>query len=242
MTNGSVASGLPRRALLPHLDHDEPLPSSDRVYRGVRAYILNGTLAPGTRLVEVQLAGQFEVSRTPVREALKRLATEGLVALDPVRGMVVRDINPAEAEDIYVIREMLDGLGARLAAERISEASLAKLRVLTELMQEAADDHRWAAVVQMNISFHDVLYSAARNERLSLIARSLEEAVRRFSTMAFANPERVGEVILEHIEIIRALEAGDPDQAEAVTRQHMVRARAHMSGLVQPGSPPAVVA
>jgi DNA-binding GntR family transcriptional regulator len=142
----------------------------------------------------------------------------------------VRDINPAEAQDIYAIREVLDGLGARLAARHISAGSLAKLKVLTELMQEAAHDHRWEAVVQMNISFHEVLYSAANNERLSLIARSLEETVRRFSSLAFSDPQRVAEVIREHQEIIRALQEGDPDQAEAVTRQHMVRASSHMSG------------
>jgi DNA-binding GntR family transcriptional regulator len=232
----AVSPGPADGTLVARLEQDDSLPSSDRVYRGLRKYILNGTLAPSTRLVELQLASQFDVSRTPVREALKRLAAEGLVALDPVRGMVVREINPAEAEDIYVIREVLDGLGARLAAGRISAGSLAKLHVLTELMQEAADDHRWEAVVQMNISFHEVLYSAANNERLSLIARSLEETVRRFSTMAFSHPERVAQVIHEHQEIIRALEEGDPDRAEAVTRQHMVHARSHMSGLSEAGN------
>lgn len=213
------------------LDQDDALPSGDRVYRALRTGILDGTLAPATRLVEVQLASQFEVSRTPVREALKRLAAEGLVALDPVRGMVVREIDSREAEDIYVIREMLDGLVGRLAAERISPAALAKLRLLTELTQQAADHRSWAAIVQMNISFHEVLYTAAANERLSAIGRSLEESVRRFSSMAFNTPERVCEVIQEHTEIIEALEARDPDRAEAVARWHMVRARSHMSTL-----------
>lgn len=213
------------------LEHDDMLPSSDRVYRAIRKDILNGTLPPAARLVELQLASQLDVSRTPVREALKRLAAEGLVALDPVRGMVVREINPSEAEDIYMIREVLDGLSARLAAERISPTALGKLHVLTELMQQAADDHRWEAVVQMNISFHEVLYSAAGNERLSLIARSLEESVRRFSTMAFSHPERVADVIEEHAEIIHSLEERDPDRAEQITRRHMIQARMHMSGL-----------
>lgn len=215
------------------LDQEDALPNGDRVYRAVRKDILNGTLPPATRLVEVQLASQFEVSRTPVREALKRLAAEGLIVLDPVRGMVVREIDAREAEDVYVIREMLDGLGSRLAAQRISPAALTKLRVLTELMQQAAEHHSWAAVVQMNISFHEVLYRAAGNERLSAIGRSLEESVRRFSAMAFTTPERVGEVIQEHTEIIDALEAHDADRAEAVTRQHMVRARLRMSALAR---------
>jgi DNA-binding GntR family transcriptional regulator len=200
----------------------------------LRKYILNGTLAPSSRLVELQLAGQFEVSRTPVREALKRLAAEGLVALDPSRGMIVREVDRSEAEEIYMIREVLEGLAARLAAQRITPEMIAKLRVLAELMQEAADEHRWEAVVQMNISFHKTLYGAAGSEQLASIARSLDETVRRFSTMAFTVPERVTEVTREHVNIIRALEDGDPDRAEAAARQHVLRARQNLAVLFPP--------
>src|SRR5690242_16601242 len=97
-----------------------PSRSSERVYRGLREQILTGNLAPAVRLVELQLAQHFAVSRTPVREALKRLIAEGLVVADANRGMIVRDVDPAEVEDIYVVRESLDGLAARLAATHCS--------------------------------------------------------------------------------------------------------------------------
>src|SRR5579862_2474639 len=86
------------------------LPSSERVYRTLRDHIVEGKLLPGTRLVELDLAAQFASSRTPVREALARLTAEGLVAQDPQRGTVVRELDAEEAEEIYVLREAIDGL------------------------------------------------------------------------------------------------------------------------------------
>lgn len=207
------------------------LPSSERVYRGIRQQILNGVLGPGARLVELQLASQFEVSRTPVREALKRLSAEGLVAMDAVRGLVVREVDQSEAEDIYLIREVLDGLAARLASQRATPADRSKLTVLTELMRESARAERWEAVVQMNVAFHEVLYAAAHNEPLSAMGRTLQDAVRRYSAMAFTSPVRLQEVLDEHDQIARALSDGDPDRAESIARDHMVRARENLSAL-----------
>lgn len=207
------------------------LPSSERVYQGLKDQILAGALAPNARLVELHLASQFQVSRTPVREALKRLAAEGLVSVDPLRGMVVRDVDPVEIEEIYVIREVLDGLAAKLAAERITAADLTKLHLLMEMMRDAVRAQRWEAMVQANIKFHEVIHSAAGNQRLSVLTRSLQDFVRRFSSKAFASPERDDEVLEEHEEIVRALEARDPEAAEAASRRHVAGARAFLSRL-----------
>lgn len=213
-------------------DGASSLPSSERVYQDLRDQILTGVLVPNERLVELQLASEFNVSRTPIREALKRLAAEGLVSVEPLRGTVVRDIDATEVEDIYTIREVLDGLAVNLAAQRITAPDLAKLHLLGELMQESARARRWEAVVQINIKFHEVLYSAARNERLALIARSLQDAVHHYSSMAFTDPERVAEVLEEHEEIVAALETRDAKQAEALARRHMARARSNLSRLL----------
>lgn len=208
---------------------DATLPSSERVYGALRHQILSGELKPNQRLVELQLAGQFGLSRTPVREALKRLSAEGLVALDPVRGTIVRHVDAAEVEDIYAIREALDGLAARLAATYGSDGDIAKLQLIAELMEESAHAGHWEAIVQINIMFHEVLYSASHNERLAAMARSLQDAVRQYSSLVFTDPDRVGEVVREHAEIVAALEARDPDRAEAACRGHMDRAREHMA-------------
>jgi len=196
-------------------DEAVPVPNSERVYRALRDQILTGALAPLTRLVELQVAQQFAVSRTPVREALKRLIAEGLVVDHALRGMVVRDVDPTEVEDIYIIREVLDGLAARLAASRATPTDLTRLHLLMELMEESAAAQRWEAVVQINIKFHEVLYSAAGNDRLALIGRSLQDAVRRYSPRALSNPERVAAVLQEHAEIVQAIEGHELDVTEA---------------------------
>ena len=99
---------------------NDGLPSSELVYRRFKDQIISGDLAPGSRLIELNIAADFGVSRTPVREALKRLAAENLVLADPARGMIVHAPDAGEIEDVFVVREALDGLAARLAAHRIT--------------------------------------------------------------------------------------------------------------------------
>lgn len=205
------------------------LPSSERVYRGLREQILNGKMEPGSRLVELQIASQFGVSRTPVREALQRLTSEGLASMEPLRGMVVRTVDAQQIEDIYEIREVLEGLAARLAALRANEGDLAKLRLLTEMMEESARFQRWEALVQANIKFHEVICGASGNERLAQMARSLQEFVRQSSSGAFANAGRVDEVLKEHTEIVAALEEHDPEHAESAARKHLFEARCDLA-------------
>jgi DNA-binding GntR family transcriptional regulator len=206
-------------------------PSSERVYREIRRMILSGALEPNARMVELQLASQFGVSRTPIREALKRLVAEDLVSVDPLRGMVVRDVDSIELEEIYIIREALESLAARLAAERVTPTDLAKLRLLMDLMRDSQRAGHWEAFVQANIKFHDIVHHAAGNRRLRLLTGSLQDFVRRFSTTAFNNPERGLEVLAEHEKIIAALEARSPEEAEAAARGHVSSARAFLSDL-----------
>jgi len=206
---------------------DLSLPSSERVYRSLRDLILEGQLPPGSRLVELELAQQFESSRTPVREALTRLSGEGLVSVDSARGMVVREVDPAEAEEIFVIREVIEGLAGRLAAPRISEDGLTKLRVIMDTQRECLQDGDWPELMRANRRYHDVIYRASGNAHLLEMAGNLHDLVRTFSMRCFANPER-GQVVLdEHERIAAALAAHDPDLAEAASKEHIARARAH---------------
>lgn len=211
------------------LSVEAPVPSSERVYQALRHRILAGMLEPGSRLVELQLATEFTVSRTPVREALKRLTAEGLIRVDPVRGIVVSDVDARELEEIFVVREVLDGLAARLAAGRVSSTDLTKLHLLMDMMRDAVRTGQWEGMVQANIKFHDVLHQAAGNERLRHLTRNLLDFVRRFSNEAFASQERASEVLAEHEEIIRAMETRDPDLAEKVARRHVESAREYIT-------------
>jgi DNA-binding GntR family transcriptional regulator len=195
------------------------------VYRSLKEQIVSGTLAPDTRLIELAIAADFGVSRTPVREALKRLAAENLVLADPARGMVVHAPDAREIEDVFVVREALDALAARLAARRITPSELGRLRVILESMSDAIVAGKREAVVVANMRFHDVIYGAAGNGMLERLGRDLREFVRRFTTLPFASPERVNDVLTEHRAIVAALEAHDPEAAEAASREHLSAAR-----------------
>jgi DNA-binding GntR family transcriptional regulator len=183
--------------------------------------ILDGELPPQTRLVEIQLAEQFEVSRTPVREALKRLAAEQLVLSDAVRGLIVHAPEPHEIEDVYRVRDALDALAVRLAAVRITADEVQHLRLVLDSMAEAIDQQRIDLVVNANIAFHDVIYRAAGSATLWRLARELSDFVRRFSSGAFSSPGRSSAVLREHEAILDALERHDQDAAAAASSQHL---------------------
>ncbi len=206
----------------------EGLSSSELVYRRLREDIIAGRLAPGTRLVELNIAADFGVSRTPVREALKRLTAEKLVLSDPTRGVIVHAPDASEIEDVFVVREALDALAARLAAHRITPSELARLRVIVDAMRRAIRAGRREQVVLANQRFHDVIYAAAGNEMLARVASDLRDFVRRFTTLPFASPDRVEHVLAEHEAILEALAAHDPEAAEAASRRHLEAAREYL--------------
>ena len=211
-----------------HVARKDGLQSSEFVYRSLKEQIISGALAPEMRLIELAIAAEFGVSRTPVREALKRLAVENLVLSDPARGMVVHAPDAREIEDVFIVREALDGLAARLAAHRITPSELARLRVVVDSMEQAIAEGRREQVVVANTHFHDVIYGAAGNEMLERLGRDLREFVRRFTTLPFASPERVDHVLTEHRDIVEALERHDPEAAEAASRAHLGAAREYV--------------
>jgi DNA-binding GntR family transcriptional regulator len=204
---------------------ESPFPSSERVYQGLRHKILYGTLGPGSRLTEVQVAKDFNVSRTPVREAVRRLTAEGLLTVDPVRGMIVSQLDADELDEILVIRESLEGLATRLATERVAVVDIAKLDLMIDLMRESARTGQWDALSASNTKFHDLIHTTAGNTRLRLTLRNLMDFSRRFSVQAFSSPERCQIVIEEHDQIARALEARDAAAADELARAHITGAR-----------------
>jgi len=207
---------------------DDGLPSSELVYRRLKDQIVSGKLAPDSRLVELSIAAEFGVSRTPVREALKRLAAEKLVLADPARGMVVHAPDATEIEDVFIVREALDGLAARLAAHRITPSELSRLRLIVESMRQAIASDRREQVVVANQRFHDIIYAAAGNPMLARIAGDLRDYVRRFSTLPFASPDRVEHVLAEHEAILAALEQHDPEAAHRASDVHLAAAREYL--------------
>ncbi|MEA2622526.1 MAG: hypothetical protein QOH61_1436 [Chloroflexota bacterium] len=212
-------------------ERKDGLPSSERVYRRMKEMIISGELPPHTRLVELQFAAEFGVSRTPVREALKRLTADKLVNADPVRGLVVHEPEPEEIQEVYLVREVLEGLATRLAAQRITPEEIRRLRAILDSMHEGLETGRAEVVVNANLAFHDVVYRAAGNATLTRLARDLSDFVRRFSTEAFNSGPRVSTVFDEHEAILTALENHDVASADAASARHLHAASEYVSGL-----------
>ena len=157
------------------LDSYKPL--RELVCEHIREAIINGVFAPGERLMEIQMADEMGVSRTPVREAIRKLEMEGFVVMIPRRGTYVSNMSIKDINDVYEIRISLDTLAAGLAAERISDEELEELQRLLVQVGNAIEENDMAKVVEADIEFHDVLYRASRNERLRNIINNLREQI-----------------------------------------------------------------
>ena len=197
---------------------------SDAVYRTIREAILQGTLSPGARLGEEDLARRFAVSRTPVREAVLRLEAERLAERNSRRGLTVAGVTPEEILEIYVVRQALDGLAARVAAESARPADIAELRWLNDELRSAVSSAPIDTLSRLNLAFHEAMYKAGHNEFLLELIKTAHDRVRRFPGTTLSQPDRPQAVVQEHAEIIDAIERRDGQRAEEIASRHMGRA------------------
>lgn len=184
----------------------------------LRRAILNGELTGGTRLVQAEIASSLNVSTTPVREALRDLAAEGLIHFDPHRGAVVEQMTDEELREIYTIRRVLEPAALRLAARNMTKEQLQELRRLHDGMANEALD-TW---VDHNREFHMTMYEPARSPRLLSIIRSLEDAsIMTVGASLNSVPGLRDEAIRDHDRILTALENDDIDGAAAAIEEHL---------------------
>lgn len=194
--------------------------------RGVlRGAILSGDLVGGTRLVQAELASMLEVSTTPVREALRELASEGLIRFDPHRGAVVQELSGEELREIYAIREILEPVALRQAVPKLTDDVIERLRALHAEMGRIPHSADW---VEANRSFHMAIYEAAASPRLAAIIRGLEDASVMYIGASLKEvPDLRDAAIDDHAAILDALERRDADAAvEAVVRHLSLAIRA----------------
>ena len=191
----------------------------------IRQAIVDGRLAPGQRLTEERLARELGISRTPVREALKVLQSEGLVDAAPNRSATVRAYEPGDLEDIYQLRALLEGYAARRAAGRLSDEKLLALRASCERFEamSLADDLR--EVVRENFVFHNTILEAAGSTRLSGMVRQVVELPLVYKSYVWYSPEQARISQHYHRQITRALERRDAERAELVMKEHVLEAR-----------------
>jgi DNA-binding GntR family transcriptional regulator len=196
-------------------------PLRDQVRNELRARIADGRVTPGERLYEKAIAEELGVSRIPVREAIRMLQSEGLVSVQPRRGVLVRRLDRQAVQDLFDVREALDVLAARLAAERAGPQGVRALGRLIEAGRRALESGDDEAIARTNTAFHDELYRLAGNE---LIPEVLEPLMGRLHWLFRQNvePQRV---FAEHEELYRALATHDPDHAAEVALEHIRASR-----------------
>jgi DNA-binding GntR family transcriptional regulator len=198
--------------------------AGEAMYVTLREAILSGVLLPGERLGEEQLATLFQRSRTPVREAIRRLESERLTERSNGRGFIVGRITRDEVLEVYAVRGALDALAARLAAHSILPMELEQLRWLNTQLRDAAAKEDFARMLELNMEFHEAVCSAGRNALLLQFMRQIHDWVRRFPRSTFSHPGRADAANEEHDELILALQQRDVDKAERLAREHMERA------------------
>jgi DNA-binding GntR family transcriptional regulator len=200
------------------MSDDSELPQGQSAYRRLLEDIRAGTLLPGMRLRETDLADRLGISRTPVREAIRQLEADGLVIHLPRQGATIRSLDHAEVVELYEMRAVLEGTAARLAARAASDIELAELAALNA---ELAATPAGPQAREVNRQFHRSLLDAARNRFLLKSMSALQKTLLILGPTTLADPDRAMAAVAEHAAVLAALEARDGAGAEAAMRAHV---------------------
>jgi DNA-binding GntR family transcriptional regulator len=196
-------------------------PRYDDVVSGIRDMIIEGELAPGPRISERELCARFGVSRTPLREALKVLASEGLVELTPNRGARVIRLTEADARDMFEVMGTLEGLAGELAAARITAEEIAEIKALHYQMALHHARRELMPYFRLNQEIHRKIFEIGRNRTLIGIYRGLAGRIRRPRYLANISPSRWAEALKEHEAILATLEARDGQALGRILKNHL---------------------
>ncbi|MFG1777853.1 GntR family transcriptional regulator [Micromonospora sp. NPDC049051] len=202
--------------------------AAEDAYEALRSAILSGAIGPRERLGEVELSRQFGVSRTPIREALRRLTAEGLVVFQPNRGARVAEWSLVDLQEIYEIRARLESYGASLAAKRIDADCLPKLSLLCDQMEERAQRMTLPDLEQianLNSELHGLVISAAASPRLTSLLSAVVEVPLIVRAFRLYSPDALARSMAHHRDLVAALRARDADWAASTMRAHVLAAR-----------------
>lgn len=204
------------------LEGDETVSLREAVYQTLRRAILTNVFQPGERLMEMKLASQLGVSRTPVREAIHLLEKESLVSQVPHRGVVVAGITRKQLRDVLEVRSMLEELSVQLACRRASEEDMRRLKAMAADFEAAVETHADVTVLaEKDVAFHDVIYQMTDNEKLIQMVANLWQQIYRYR-IEYLKDVRQGEALVkEHWEMVEALCARDEKAAVAAARSHI---------------------
>lgn len=200
---------------------DEYLPLRDVVFNTLRQAILRGELKPGERLMEIQLANKLGVSRTPIREAIRKLELEGLVLMIPRRGAEVAEITEKSLRDVLEVRGALEELAVKLACQKITDEQIQELRMAEKEFEMALSSGDVTVYAEADVKFHDVIYRATDNQRLIQLLFNLREQMYRYRVEYLKREESHGNLLIEHKKIIETITNRDMDAAVDAVCQHI---------------------
>ena len=202
------------------------LPVREKVYNHLKSAILSGNFDPGERLTEEHLATKMKVSRTPVREALHKLESEGLIKPRKKRGFIASRDSKEEVEEILGLRAVLEGYALRLISEKISEKALGQLNGFIEKAEEALQKNKIDEVFKWNTQFHDTLHEMVSDQyRLHHLIVNMRKYVLRYRKDTLQYPDGGERAIEGHRKIMLALRLRDPELCERIMREHIKEAK-----------------
>ena len=196
-------------------------PLREIVYEQLKMQILTGQITPGTRMMEVELADEMGVSRTPVREAIRKLEKEGLVTIEPRRGAYASDISVKDMVDTLEVREDLESFAAYLAAQRMTEEQIAELTEITDKYSEAINNSDTENMIHYDEMFHKYIVACSGNKTLIQISETVQELALRFRYLYYDDLSRYGSMPMQHREIIQAFRGGDAESARQSACNHV---------------------
>jgi DNA-binding GntR family transcriptional regulator len=204
-------------------------PVSESLHREVaeqlRQRIFSGELAPGAFVDEVAVCEQMQISRTPLREALKVLAAEGLIRQEPRRGSFVNEVTEQDLDEIFPVIALLEGRCAHEAALKSTDGDLASLAILHERLQKAAKVQRINDYYEANFAIHEAIILLANNKWLAQVISDLRKILKLARLQQLHAPGRLQQSLSEHMAVFAALQARDAQGAEAAMRTHLTRQR-----------------
>lgn len=209
-------------AKLTKIKVDEYMPLRDVIFNTLRDAIVSGDLKPGERLMEVTLAEKMGVSRTPVREAVRKLEVEGLVTMTPRKGTHVAELSVKDIMDVLEVRAALDKLATELAASRIRPDNLRHLESIHKQYIAHLQKENLQGAIKKDVEFHEVIYHASGNNKLMNVAANLREQVYRFRVLYMRDFSNAEDVLTEHEQILKSLSERDSALAGQLAKDHIV--------------------
>ena len=190
----------------------------EKIVDYLKESIIKGHLKPGERIAEPELAEKFGVSRTPVREALRQLESEGFLTVLPRKGATVSPITDKDVQEFYAIKSLLEGYAARIACERMTEKDVRRMEELNEQMKVFAENEDVKSFFKCDNRFHDVFLKACGNDKLYNLVHSLVQQFERFRITALSVPGRMRDSVRQHEEIIDAFRRRDGERVEKLVK------------------------